>query len=704
MPTMNRPKLSAASKSKSSDEENTNQASDPSKDVVPRRRINVKTIQNMLVIWLDNNIDDDSPAYRDTVARLRRIVNTVHTFTNEEECIDFIENITDNKASMITSGSVGQHIVPRIHNMSQINSIFIFCSNKEYHEKWAKEWSKIKGVFTKIGPIYDALKQAAHECEQNAISISFMATSGNISKTKLDQLDSSYIYTQVLKEILLSIEFEQKHIQDFIDHCRVMLAENEGELDNVKKFEQKYRDETSIRWYTSECFVYPMLNRALRITDVDIIMKMGFFIKDLHRHIERLYLKEFKAHHSDKSFIVYRGQGISKTHFEQMTKIKGGLMSFNSFLTTSKERSASLDFACHALSDSDMVGILFIMTITPSKPTTPFASIMNVSGYQNAKDEILFSMHTIFRINDIKPLDENERLFQVDLTLTGDNDEDLRILTDLIRKETFPEEKGWLRIGLLLCKMGQYEKSQQVYELLLEQTTNDSEKDYIYERLGTVKYEQGEYKEAMTFYEKALEIEQQSLPPNHPHLALSYDNIGLVYRSMNEYPQALSYHEKALQIQQNSLSPNHPDLGSSYNNIGLVYDNMGEYSKALSSHKKAVEIRQQSLAANHPDLAASYKNIGNVYYKMGDYSQALLSYEKAFEIKEQSLPLNHPDLGGLYNNIGLVYEHMDECSKAQLCYERAVSIGQQSLSSNHPRLQSWKRNLDDVKKKLHSVF
>src|ERR1700721_265239 len=104
---------------------------------------------------------------------------------------------------MIISGSLGQHIVPRVHNMSQVDSFFIFCDNKKYHEQWAKEWPKIKGVFTEIAPICEALKHAAQQCEQNAISISFMDTSVDISKKNVDQLDPSFMYTQILKEILL---------------------------------------------------------------------------------------------------------------------------------------------------------------------------------------------------------------------------------------------------------------------------------------------------------------------------------------------------------------------------------------------------------------------------------------------------------------------------------------------------------------------
>ena len=79
----------------------------------------------------------------------------------------------------------------------------------------AKDWPKIKGVFTEITPICEALKKAAQQCEHNAISISFMATSGDVSKKNLDQLDCSFMYTQILKDILLTIKFEQKHIEEF---------------------------------------------------------------------------------------------------------------------------------------------------------------------------------------------------------------------------------------------------------------------------------------------------------------------------------------------------------------------------------------------------------------------------------------------------------------------------------------------------------
>ena len=493
----------------------TGQASVTSKSTNARQQVNVRMVQNVLLIWLDTDIDDENSAdYRHMVIQLRRVVNTVDAFTDGEECINFIETKNNEKICMIISGSLGKHIVPRVHNMSQVDSIFIFCGNKKHHEKWVKDWPKIKGIFTEIAPICEALKNATKECEQNASPMSFVATSDDMSNKNLNQLDNSFMYTQMMKEILLTITFEEKHIKEFIEHCREQFAENDKELHSFDKLERNYSHKTPIWWYTYQCFLHPMLNRALRLMDVDIIIKMGFFISDLHRHIIKLHEEQFSGHHSSPTFKVYRGQGMFQKTFEQMQQTKGGLLSFNNFLSTSKDREVSQPFALRAATNPDLVGVLFVMKVDPSKSTAPFASIKDVS-YFNEEDEVLFSMHTVFRIRKIKQADETLRFFQVHLTLTSDDDNDVCVLTNRMREETFSSSEGWYRLGLLLDKMGHSEKSQQVHQILLEQKTDESKKAPVYNQLGTAKYNQGDYKEAITMYEKALRNQaEKSLPPN----------------------------------------------------------------------------------------------------------------------------------------------------------------------------------------------
>ena len=135
-----------------------------------------------------------------------------------------------------------------------------------------------------------------------------------------------------------------------------------------------------------------------------MIVSMGFFISDLHRHIEQLHQEQFGGHRSKKSFIVYRGQGLSKADFEQLSKTKGGLLSFNNFLSTSKKQEVSMGFVQDALTNVEVVGVLFVMAIDPTQSNTPFASITGVSYFEEEEDEVLFSMHTVFRIGETTPI------------------------------------------------------------------------------------------------------------------------------------------------------------------------------------------------------------------------------------------------------------------------------------------------------------
>jgi tetratricopeptide (TPR) repeat protein len=670
-------------------------ASMESPNTRPSRSPYNRMVQNFLLVWLDAGIDEQNyDDCRNSIAKLRQFVNTVKTFTDADECIDFITDIKEENIFIIISGTFSSGIVPVVQDMLQVSCVYILCKNKRRYEQWALQWSKVKGVYTDITPIYEVVKQATHLCDQNMVSISFIKSSNETSTQNLDQLDQSFMYTQILKEILLTIDFEQKHIEEFLIYCREQFATNTTGLRNVDKLQEEYRLHKPIWWYTSDGFLYSMLNRALRVMEVDLIIKMGFFVRDLHNHIAALHLEQYNGYNQSNSFTLYRGQGLAPSDFDQLMKTKGGLMSFNNFLSTSRDQAVSFAFAASNASDPNLIGILFEITVDPSIPSTPFANISDVS-YFKMEEEILFSMHSVFRIRQVKQLDEKNRVWKVDLTLTSDNDPQLHNLSECMQKET-RGSTGWHRLVLLLMKLGHFNKAEELHEILLQQATDEGGKAHVYHTMGLIKNHQGQYAEAIEFYEKSIKIKQKILSPTDPSLATSYNNIGGVYDDMGEYSKALSYYEKALEILQKTLPPNHLDLATSYNNIGSVYKNMGEYSKALSYYEKTLEIYQKTLPPNHPSLATSYNNIGLVYDSMGEYSKALSYYEKALDIFQKTLPSNHPDLATSYSNIGLVYDNRGEYSKALSYYEKALEIREKTLPPNHPDLATSYNNIGGV--------
>ncbi|CAF4610304.1 unnamed protein product [Rotaria magnacalcarata] len=284
------------------------------------------------------------------------------------------------------------------------------------------------------------------------------------------------------------------------------------------------------------------------------------------------------------------------------------------------------------------------MTIDPSKISTsitPFAMIDEHSALPR-EQEILFTMHTAFRIVEITQTPSNSRLWEVQLTIADESDPQLSTLTNRIKEEISGE--GWYRMGHLMLKLGHFDQAEELYNELLNSASDDGDRAHIYHQLGRVRKDRGEYREAAGFLEKSLKVYERILSPNDPELATMYNNIGLVYNNIGDYSKALKYYEKANKIYEISLPPTHPELAISYNNIGGVYDSVGEYSEALEYYEKSLKIREISLPANHPDLATSYNNIGITYYEMYEYSKALAYLEKALSIKQKSLSSTHPSI------------------------------------------------------------
>ncbi len=129
----------------------------------------------------------------------------------------------------------------------------------------------------------------------------------------------------------------------------------------------------------------------------------------------------------------------------------------------------------------------------------------------------------------------------------------------------------------------------------------------------------GNYKKALVYNLKAIDIGEKVLPADDPDLATSYSNISTVYKDSGSFEKALEYGLKDIDIKEKVLSSDHPDLAISYSNISLVYKSFGDLEKALEYCLKAIDIREKVLPADHPDLAASHFCIASIYYDLKDY-------------------------------------------------------------------------------------
>lgn len=679
---------------------------------------NGSMIESCMIIWLDSTIDEESRTFQTCLNELNKVIFGTVVFKNADKFFNYINAIDTGKVSMIVSSSLSQSIIKRINDTKLLETVYVLSKNIQTGRKWARKIAKVKHIYDDINMLCKDLITDRRDYEKSTIPITF------------NTIDPTFMYTQILKDVLLSINDNIEHsLTKFARFCESLSNINMLELN---QFVEDYHKHSAIFWYTKESFIYSMVNCALRNMDFGIIESMAFFIRDLHMEIFKVY---HENHRNDrKIFQLYRGQGLSVDAFEKLRLSSGSLLSFNNFLSTSRSHEVSLEFSRRGASRDHHVGILFQITIDPDicdKSNVPYASVADYSVFGNQEEEILFSTHTIFRISSIK-LNESshaQNIYSVNIILVGCEDHEFRRLTESIRDDVDRSSmSGWFRFGYVLLKLCQNEKALNIFRKLLHNARDDSEEHQSAFYMGYACTAMGNYPEALKYYHKAITIKRKSVPEDDDSLASSYENIGLVYSNMGNYTKALYFYEKSLQIKKRSLPEyhsdfnfsyvniaslyfkigkykdaltyyhnalvgmkrllpnNHPDIAAALNNIGETYRKISDYDKALEFYERSLEIMKKSLPENHPDLANSYMNMGSVYYSKSDYHKALEYNQRSLQMKATSLPPNHPDLATSYMNLGSIYCSLSNYSKALKCHEKSIEIKKQSLTQNHPDL------------------
>ena len=539
----------------------------------------------------------------------------------------------------------------------------------------------------------DESERSSNEPIPIAVAPESFNTTQSIADSE-DHQDPSFMYARLLRELLVTMDTSGNDIRrELVFECSKRYAHDPLELTYVDELDVEYSAEQAIWWYTRPTFMYKMLNHALLRQDIIILYKMRFFIKDLHLQLEKLH-RSYVDTLSSNILIVYRGLSLPNGAFVQIEQNLGGLLAFNTFLSTSSERKVALSFATQKLGESGYQSILFEMKINVGKCQSSFADIQQLSEVKGEK-EILFSMGTIFRIQQIEKLSSG--VWKVQLNLNGDEDVRLHRLTKHMRIE-FEGLHPLFMIGRLMRTLGQYENAEHFYQMLISQSEstpiNPVEQAKLYADLGAIYMDRRLYSHALSYFQKSLKYDSNS--------AESYGKLGLVYQELRQHDKALEHLRRAIELNQiQNASPE--NVAIQFNNLGTVHYKQKNFDLARSYYEQALKLRLQCLPPTHPDIAQSYSNIGAVAYAQGDFQTALSSFSEAVKIKSASLPSEHPSLAITFNNIAQTLAGLGRYKEAFPNAQKAVAISTKVLTENHPQTQEFLTNLQLIRQQLNKL-
>ncbi len=101
-------------------------------------------VETYSILWLDPSVNDVKE-YIDAQQRLRASINYIRTFKNKDDCEQYIRSVpAKDRIIFIVNNQLGQQLIPCIHQLRQIFSIYIYSTDNKRTGQWTKEFKKVK--------------------------------------------------------------------------------------------------------------------------------------------------------------------------------------------------------------------------------------------------------------------------------------------------------------------------------------------------------------------------------------------------------------------------------------------------------------------------------------------------------------------------------------------------------------------------------
>ncbi len=205
---------------------------------------------------------------------------------------------------------------------------------------------------------------------------------------------------------------------------------------------------------------------------------------------------------------------------------------------------------------------------------------------------------------------------------------------------------GHACLGLVADGTGQYSEAATEYQRALDLEPGNED---AYVGLALAYEHQGAINEAEQTYQRAIE--------SHPNSPYSYNSLGTFYLRRDQYDKAVQMFQKVIALA--------PEGYGAYVNLGATYVNMGRYADAVEPLKKSISIR--------PSYAA-YVNLGAAYFGLNNYAEVVSADEEAIKLNPRQFIT--------WGNLGEARYYTGARNEAMAAYRKAVELANEELKVN----------------------
>lgn len=591
-----------------------------------------KSQDNFQLVWFDPNIKPEEVAKK--AEELRVINDQINVFFHLEKCMECIKSIKDEKIFLITSGSQAPEILSQVMTLDQVDSIFIFCMAKDKYAYLLTKYNRVVGIYTKFDELCGAIEEEFDNLNKRIETFSCFKKDDQYTND-LSKESAKFLWYQMFNYVIARVPRNQQAQEQMIQLCKNYFHTDAKEMKNIQEFEQTYRSEDAIYWYSKKSFLFKIVNKVLRIESIELIHAFRNFICDLSENLQRQHEKMLSL--KEKVLVLYRGSVLNTKEFDRLKQSQGKLISTNGYLSTSRKKSQAIEYASRPSKRNDVVRVLFHIKINLEKVDRNiiFADITELSDNPD-EAEVLFDINACFEVESFQE-DEPFQTIQMKLSNQGQ-----RIAKDFVEssKKEIEGATSSIVIGRLLYDLGEYDESQKYFEQLLDSST-DEDRAWIEFNIGRALDGKGQLKEAAKYYSRAYKRMMEDGPQRLKDAARVLNRRGEVHYRCEEYDEALKDHRMALEIQEQYDPTGHADIAKSLLNIGKTLTHKEKHKEALDYYQKATTVYETFCPSGCVDLAKTLNSIGVYHEKQNNKKLALDYFQRAMTLNFKTLPVGH---------------------------------------------------------------
>jgi serine/threonine protein kinase/Flp pilus assembly protein TadD len=201
----------------------------------------------------------------------------------------------------------------------------------------------------------------------------------------------------------------------------------------------------------------------------------------------------------------------------------------------------------------------------------------------------------------------------------------------------------------------------------------------IRETLGGIYRMLGESKAAEPHIERALQIREEQLGPEHPETLETMGQLVWIYFDQRRCVEAERLCVKELEISRRIFGEEHPTTLVHMKYLGFAYMSLGRYDEAEQLYSKTAQIRRRVLG----DQYLITGHLGKLYQKQGRYAEAETLYLKQLEFMRRKSGDERPFTWSYMSGLAGIYRQQGRYNKSESLYIETLEVLRRVLGDEH---------------------